>query len=81
MFCGQMSKLQRLLDVQCPASELASQDLIDGLESGYMKLARKKEVSHRISSYLYFSRNIYRYSLPIIVQSILRSVQRRTGTT
>ncbi|MDF0651045.1 MAG: CapA family protein [Nitrospira sp.] len=78
-FFNQVSKLQMLLDKQCltHTHDLANQDVLDGLESGYIKLARKKEVSHRVSSYLYFLRNIYRYTPAIISQSLLRSLHRR----
>lgn len=77
IFCGQMSKLQRLLDVHCLAPDLSSQDLMEGFENDYKKLARKQEISHRVSSYLYFLRNLYRYKPWIISQSLFRSIQRR----
>lgn len=76
-FHDQMSKLQRLLAVQCLAHDLSNQDVIDDLENDYRKLARKREISHRVSSYLYFLRNLYRYKPGIISQSLFRSVQRR----
>lgn len=76
-FHDQMSKLQRLLAVQCLAHDLSNQDVIDDLENDYRKLARKREISHRVSSYLYFLRNLHRYKPAIINQSLFRSIQRR----
>ncbi|MBX3330276.1 MAG: CapA family protein [Nitrospira sp.] len=77
-FLKQISRLGMVLDKQCLAHDLSCQDLVNRLELDYLMLARKKEICHRISSYSYFLRNIYRYHLPIIAQSVLRSVQRRT---
>jgi len=80
IFPNKMSQLYDLLDKHCLEHDLSNRELMDDLERGYMKLIRAKELSHRLSSYTYFLMNIHRYRPLIIVQSVLRSVQRRTGS-
>lgn len=76
-FLDRMSKLKMLLDMRCLAHGPSNQNLIDDLENDYVRRARKQEISHRVSSYLYFLRNIRRYEPAIIRQSLFRSIQRR----
>ncbi len=76
-FLEKMSRLKMLLDMRCLAHDLSDPQVIDVLENDYVTLARKQEISHRVSSYLYFLRNVYRYRPTIIRQSLFRSIQRR----
>lgn len=76
-FLKELSRLKTVFDQRCLKYDLTDQSLIDGLEQRYGQVAREKEFAHRISSYLYFLRNIYRYEPSIIAQSVFRSVQRR----
>lgn len=76
-FSKNMARLDSLLHTQCLVHNLTDQSFIDELEHEYVKLAGKKEFSHRMSSYLYFLRNLYRYRPSIIAQSFLRSLARR----
>jgi len=76
-FSKHMARLEALLHTQYLTHDLADRSFIDGLEQEYVKLARKKEFSHRMSSYFYFIRNLYQYRPSIIAQSFLRSLSRR----
>lgn len=76
-FSKKMRRLESLLHTRCLAHDLTDRNSTDGLEQEYLKLARKKEFSHRMSSYFYFIRNLYRYRPSIIAQSFLRSLSRR----
>lgn len=76
-FSKRMERLEVLFKTQCLAHDLTDRRVTDGLEEDYVKLAGGKEFSHRISSYFYFLRNIYRYNPSIVVQSLVRSASRR----
>jgi poly-gamma-glutamate synthesis protein (capsule biosynthesis protein) len=47
--------------------------------SAYLDAARKSYFKFRLSSYLYFLKNIYKYQPHIIIQSLTRSISRRLG--
>lgn len=76
-FTKEMSRLEMLLAQQCLSHDLSDDVLVNQLEAAYLKMGARKEIAHRISSYLYFLRNIYRYRPSVIAQSLLRSVSRR----
>jgi gamma-polyglutamate biosynthesis protein CapA len=76
-FLKEMSRLEVQLKQHCLSHDLSDEVLVDHLERDYEKLGRQMTIHHRISSYIYFMRNIYRYRPSIIAQSLLRSFSRR----
>jgi poly-gamma-glutamate synthesis protein (capsule biosynthesis protein) len=76
-FLEESVRLKMLLEQNCLSRDLSDPNLVDRLEANYIRLVRRKEIAHRISSYFYFARNIYRYEPSIVRQSLLRSASRR----
>lgn len=76
-FFRKMSRLEGVHKDHGLSYDLSDQELVNRFEADYEKLARRQEVSHRLSSYLYFLKNIYRYQPSIISQSLFRSALRR----
>jgi hypothetical protein len=76
-FFHRMVELENQFKTQCLVHDFDDTALVNSLEEEYLGLAKGKETEHRISSYLYFARNIYRYDLRILFQSLMRSFARR----
>jgi gamma-polyglutamate biosynthesis protein CapA len=76
-FMRRIVRLEELLNERCLSHDLSNQMLVNRLEEGYAKVGEKMEIAHRISSYIYFLLNIYRYSPNILLQSFLRFFMRR----
>jgi len=53
----------------------------DALNKMYQEKARKAYAKYRMESYLYFLKNIYKYKLSVLMDSLLRFLKRRVDPT